>query len=189
MTSGFGSIYEISRVGFKPFSCCRLIQSSVQACRDVFTMARVDAAAGEHSSWLSRHLQSFVNRHSALRDRKTCGRRSSARPMPLRWQSLASNLVRIGSRTTGCVTISLGVFKTSSNLCLIRRTTYLASRMQQVLACTFTMDEYSKSMSRLLRGRLPTLFRSRLSKQSSGGSRARQLEIAPLLKYWIICRT
>ncbi|MEX2693360.1 MmgE/PrpD family protein [Rhizobium mongolense] len=48
LTSGFGSIYEISRVGFKPFSCCRLIQSSVQACRDVFTMARVDAAAGEH---------------------------------------------------------------------------------------------------------------------------------------------
>ncbi|AJD42406.1 MmgE/PrpD family 2-methylcitrate dehydratase protein [Rhizobium gallicum bv. gallicum R602sp] len=47
LTRSFGSIYEISKVGFKPFSCCRLIQNSVQACRDVFTMAGIDAAASE----------------------------------------------------------------------------------------------------------------------------------------------
>lgn len=49
LTSGLGVAYEILRVGFKPFSCCRLIQSSVQACRDVVRMAGIAPADGEHA--------------------------------------------------------------------------------------------------------------------------------------------
>ncbi|WP_192937187.1 MmgE/PrpD family protein [Sinorhizobium meliloti] len=48
LTNGLGAAYEILRVGFKPFSCCRLIQSSVQASREVVRMARIDPADGAH---------------------------------------------------------------------------------------------------------------------------------------------
>ncbi|KSV64959.1 hypothetical protein N183_34405 [Sinorhizobium sp. Sb3] len=49
LTNDLGGAYEILRVGFKPFSCCRLIQSSVQASRDVVRMAGIDPADGLHA--------------------------------------------------------------------------------------------------------------------------------------------
>ncbi|MBB4187295.1 2-methylcitrate dehydratase PrpD [Sinorhizobium terangae] len=49
LTNGLGAAYEILRVGFKPFSCCRLIQSSVQACSDVVRMAGIDPADAKHA--------------------------------------------------------------------------------------------------------------------------------------------
>lgn len=49
LTNDLGAAYEILRVGFKPYSCCRLIQSSVQVCRDVVQMAGIDPADGEHA--------------------------------------------------------------------------------------------------------------------------------------------
>ncbi|WP_252836341.1 MmgE/PrpD family protein [Ciceribacter sp. RN22] len=49
LTNGLGVSYEILRVGFKPFSCCRLIQSSVQACRDVVRRSGIDPADGRHA--------------------------------------------------------------------------------------------------------------------------------------------
>lgn len=49
LTKGLGAAYEILRVGFKPFSCCRLILSSVQASRDVIRMAGIDPADGLHA--------------------------------------------------------------------------------------------------------------------------------------------
>jgi len=49
LTNGLGAAFEILRVGFKPFSCCRLIQSSVQASRDVVRMAGIDPADGLHA--------------------------------------------------------------------------------------------------------------------------------------------
>ncbi|OCP22468.1 hypothetical protein BC361_24775 [Ensifer sp. LC54] len=53
LTNGLGAAYEILRIGFKPFSCCRLIQSSVQACRDVVRMADIDPADGAHAGLIA----------------------------------------------------------------------------------------------------------------------------------------
>lgn len=43
LTGGLGERYEIGAVGFKPYSCCRIIQSSVEAAVDVFAQAGADA--------------------------------------------------------------------------------------------------------------------------------------------------
>jgi 2-methylcitrate dehydratase PrpD len=43
LVGGLGERYEIGNVGFKPYSCCRIIQSSVEAAVDVFATAGVDA--------------------------------------------------------------------------------------------------------------------------------------------------
>jgi 2-methylcitrate dehydratase PrpD len=42
LTAGLGRIYEIREVGFKPHSCCRILQSSIQASLKVFANAGAD---------------------------------------------------------------------------------------------------------------------------------------------------
>lgn len=42
LTAGLGHIYEIREVGFKSFSCCRILQSSIQASVKVFTKAGIN---------------------------------------------------------------------------------------------------------------------------------------------------
>jgi 2-methylcitrate dehydratase PrpD len=42
LTKGFGELYEIREVGFKPYSCCRILQSSIEAAVDVFRQAGAD---------------------------------------------------------------------------------------------------------------------------------------------------
>lgn len=42
LTAGLGRIYEIREVGFKPYSCCRILQSTAQAALKVFAAAGVD---------------------------------------------------------------------------------------------------------------------------------------------------
>jgi 2-methylcitrate dehydratase PrpD len=47
LTAGLGRDYEILRVGFKPYSTCRLVQSSVEASLAVFAAAKVAPDGGE----------------------------------------------------------------------------------------------------------------------------------------------
>jgi 2-methylcitrate dehydratase PrpD len=42
LTEGLGHLYEIREVGFKPFSCCRILQSSIEAAVDLFRRAEID---------------------------------------------------------------------------------------------------------------------------------------------------
>lgn len=42
LTAGLGRDYEIREVGFKPHSCCRILQSSIQASVSVFAIAGVN---------------------------------------------------------------------------------------------------------------------------------------------------
>jgi 2-methylcitrate dehydratase PrpD len=42
LTAGLGRIYEIREVGFKPYSCCRILQSSIQASVKTFANAGAD---------------------------------------------------------------------------------------------------------------------------------------------------
>jgi 2-methylcitrate dehydratase PrpD len=50
LTGGLGRIYEIREVGFKPYSCCRILQSSIQASRKVFAEAGIDPKSNVHDS-------------------------------------------------------------------------------------------------------------------------------------------
>lgn len=42
LTAGLGRVDEIREVGFKPYSCCRILQSSIQASVKAFAKAGVD---------------------------------------------------------------------------------------------------------------------------------------------------
>jgi 2-methylcitrate dehydratase PrpD len=42
LTEGFGHLYEIREVGFKPYSCCRILQSSIEAAVELFRQAEID---------------------------------------------------------------------------------------------------------------------------------------------------
>ncbi len=42
LTKGLGDLYEIREVGFKPYSCCRIIQSSIEAAVELFRRAEID---------------------------------------------------------------------------------------------------------------------------------------------------
>lgn len=44
LTRGLGTEYELREVGFKPYSCCRLLQASVEAAVTVFADAGIDPA-------------------------------------------------------------------------------------------------------------------------------------------------
>lgn len=48
LTAGLGRIYEIREVGFKPYSCCRILQSSIQASVKTFANAGVDPKDHAH---------------------------------------------------------------------------------------------------------------------------------------------
>ncbi len=48
LTAGLGQIYEIREVGFKPYSCCRILQSSIQASLKAFATAGVDPKDHAH---------------------------------------------------------------------------------------------------------------------------------------------
>ncbi len=48
LTSGLGRVYEIREVGFKPYSCCRIVQSSIQASLKVFATVGVDPKDHAH---------------------------------------------------------------------------------------------------------------------------------------------
>lgn len=48
LTAGLGRIYEIREVGFKPYSCCRILQSSIQASLKAFANAGVDPRGHSH---------------------------------------------------------------------------------------------------------------------------------------------
>lgn len=48
LTAGLGRIYEIREVGFKPYSCCRILQSSIQASLKAFANAGVDPKDSFH---------------------------------------------------------------------------------------------------------------------------------------------
>jgi 2-methylcitrate dehydratase PrpD len=48
LTAGLGRIYEIREVGFKPYSCCRILQSSIQASVKVFATAGADPNEHAH---------------------------------------------------------------------------------------------------------------------------------------------
>ena len=45
LTTGLGQTFEIRAVGFKPFSCCRILQSSIQASVLVFSNAKISPAS------------------------------------------------------------------------------------------------------------------------------------------------
>lgn len=45
LTKNLGEVYEIRDVGFKPFSCCRILQSSIEATLAVFGKADIDPRA------------------------------------------------------------------------------------------------------------------------------------------------
>jgi 2-methylcitrate dehydratase PrpD len=42
LTAGLGEVYEIREVGFKPYSCCRILQSSIEAVVELVRQAKVD---------------------------------------------------------------------------------------------------------------------------------------------------
>jgi 2-methylcitrate dehydratase PrpD len=42
LVEGLGKLYEIREVGFKPYSCCRILQSSVEAAVELFRRAEID---------------------------------------------------------------------------------------------------------------------------------------------------
>ena len=42
LTKGLGDLYEIREVGFKPYSCCRIIQSSIEAAVELFRQAQIN---------------------------------------------------------------------------------------------------------------------------------------------------
>lgn len=48
LTAGLGRVYEIREVGFKPYSCCRILQSSIQASLKAFATAGVDPKDHAH---------------------------------------------------------------------------------------------------------------------------------------------
>jgi 2-methylcitrate dehydratase PrpD len=48
LTAGLGRVYEIREVGFKPYSCCRILQSSIQASLKVFATAGVNPKDHAH---------------------------------------------------------------------------------------------------------------------------------------------
>lgn len=48
LTAGLGQVYEIREVGFKPYSCCRILQSSIQASVNAFANAGVDPKDHAH---------------------------------------------------------------------------------------------------------------------------------------------
>jgi 2-methylcitrate dehydratase PrpD len=48
LTAGLGRVYEIREVGFKSYSCCRILQSSIQASVKVFATAGVDPKDHAH---------------------------------------------------------------------------------------------------------------------------------------------
>lgn len=45
LTTGLGQTFEIRAVGFKPFSCCRILQSSIQASALTFSNAKMSPAS------------------------------------------------------------------------------------------------------------------------------------------------
>jgi 2-methylcitrate dehydratase PrpD len=42
LTEGLGERYEIREVGFKPYSCCRILQSSIEAAVEMVRQAEID---------------------------------------------------------------------------------------------------------------------------------------------------
>jgi 2-methylcitrate dehydratase PrpD len=42
LTMRLGDLYEIREVGFKPYSCCRILQSSIEAAVELFRRATID---------------------------------------------------------------------------------------------------------------------------------------------------
>lgn len=48
LTLGLGRVYEIRDVGFKPYSCCRILQSSIQASLKTFATAGIDPRGHFH---------------------------------------------------------------------------------------------------------------------------------------------
>ena len=52
LTGGLGYVYEIREVGFKPYSCCRILQSSIEAAVELFRRAKVDPRTGGYHSIL-----------------------------------------------------------------------------------------------------------------------------------------
>jgi 2-methylcitrate dehydratase PrpD len=42
LTEGLGTLYEIRDVGFKPYSCCRILQSSIEATVELVRRAEID---------------------------------------------------------------------------------------------------------------------------------------------------
>jgi 2-methylcitrate dehydratase PrpD len=52
LIKGLGELYEIREVGFKPYSCCRILQSSIEAAVDVFRQAGVDSRNGGYRNIL-----------------------------------------------------------------------------------------------------------------------------------------
>jgi 2-methylcitrate dehydratase PrpD len=52
LTEGFGHLYEIRDVGFKPYSCCRILQSSIEAAVELFRQAEIDPRSAAYQGIL-----------------------------------------------------------------------------------------------------------------------------------------
>ncbi|WP_117196380.1 MmgE/PrpD family protein [Rhizobium terrae] len=48
LVGGLGEVYEILDVGFKPYSCCRILQSSIEATLAVFEKSGVTPESGDY---------------------------------------------------------------------------------------------------------------------------------------------
>ena len=103
LTEGLGHLYEIREVGFKPYSCCRILQSSIEAAVEVFRRAEIDPRS------------SGCQRHSGV-DASHCLRRTLQQSSPARhvvgaiqralhhctWRCLALSREQDGLPNNGC---------------------------------------------------------------------------------------